>query len=316
MLVKAINRLKKGDRQFRPTRLADDEIGEVVTAFNSLLDQRDHAEDQLLDHRASLEKVVDERTADLRGALKAAEKSNKSKSIFLANMSHELRTPMHAILSFSNLARKKVDDEKVLHYLDNIIISGNRLTELLNDLLDLSKLEAGKMDVDFQQMDMTQLVMDTCEEVKGLLQDKGISININSEQHYQCRFDRKLFAQVIMNLLSNAIKFSPESSVITVNIEQLQSKLHNRMQDVIKLAVIDEGVGIPKEELNSVFEQFEQSSKTSSASGGTGLGLSIARSIVHLHKGGIRAESPPKGLQKGSAFIIQIPVYADTDTPA
>lgn len=250
-------------------------------------------------------------TIDLKGALKAAEKSNKAKSIFLANMSHELRTPMHAILSFSNLALKKVDDEKIIHYLDNIIGSGHRLTDLLNDLLDLSKLEAGKMEVDFKDQDITQLILSTTEEVRSLLSDKGIGIEFDSNQHFTCMLDRKLFTQVIVNLLSNAIKFSPEHSTITIRVGLKSKTIQGKVQDVVELAVIDEGVGIPKDELTSVFEQFEQSTKTSSKAGGTGLGLSITRSIVRLHKGKIWAESPPSGQQHGSGFYIQIPSVQD-----
>ncbi len=234
-------------------------ISPVVEACGQIIsarwerEARLQAEKELLDYKESLEKIVDERTADMKTALRIAEKSNKAKSIFLANMSHELRTPMHAILSFSNLALKKVEDEKVIHYLENIVISGNRLTELLNDLLDLSKLEAGKMDVQFEKMDITQLIVATTEEVKSLLADKLIAMQINAAHHYECMLDRKLFTQVIMNLLSNAIKFSPENSTIRINVNSREIKLRGTPQNVVEIVIIDEGVGIPKEDLKLIF---------------------------------------------------------------
>lgn len=286
--------------------------GQIINAHRERQARLD-AEEKLIEYKDSLEKIVDERTVDLRAALQAAEKSNKAKSIFLANMSHELRTPMHAVLSFSNLALKKVEDEKVIHYLENIVASGTRLTTLLNDLLDLSKLEAGRMDIEFKEVDIIQLIQGTIEEVKSLLEDKFISIKVNANSQCRCVLDQKLFTQVIMNLFSNSIKFSPDNSTIRVNINCTETKLFGKLQDIVELAIIDEGIGIPKDELNSIFEQFEQSTKTTSAAGGTGLGLSITRSIVRLHKGKIWAESPPEGWETGSAFIIQIPTYQDAD---
>lgn len=240
-------------------------------------------------------------------ARKAADKANEEKSGFIANVSHELRTPMHAILSFTNLAIKKTEDAKVLRYLENTRTSGIRLIHLLNDLLDLSKLEAGKMDVHFVEQDLTSLVSQALSEVDSLLQKKFITVNFNLEQQFVCMIDHKMMMQVMVNLLSNAIKFSPEYSVIDINIKQTTLLFNEINQDVIHLTIVDRGVGIPPDEVETVFDKFIQSTKTKSGAGGTGLGLPITKEIMEIHKGCIWVESPPSGEKNGTAFHIQIP---------
>jgi signal transduction histidine kinase len=138
--------------------------------------------------RDSLEILVQQRTAELEIAKEKAETANQEKSEFLANMSHELRTPMHAILSFASLALKKSEDKKQTRFLQNIRTSGIRLTNLLNDLLDLSKLEAGKMDGEFIKQDLTTLIEQSIAEMSSLLSDKQIAIKLNSHEHYDCFF--------------------------------------------------------------------------------------------------------------------------------
>lgn len=241
-------------------------------------------------------------------AKQEAEHANQEKSRFLANMSHELRTPMHSIMSFSHLALKKIDNrEKTEEFLNNIHQSGIRLTELLNDLLDLSKMEAGKMEVEFSDQDIVDLIEQAGTEVGSLLIDKGIKLQINADEHYHAKVDSKLMTQVMINLLSNAIKFSPQHSQIKINISQADWQLANRTYQLIEIAVIDQGIGIEREELGSVFDKFTQGKKHQQAKG-TGLGLSITREIITLHHGEIWAESPARGTEKGAAFYIRIPV--------
>lgn len=255
-----------------------------------------------------LKKLEDERLEHLQLEKKQAEKANAEKSIFLSNMSHELRTPMHAILSFSNLGLKKVDDEKLERYFQNIRTSSIRLITLLNDLLDLSKLEVGKMKADFIEQDFILLIRQAENEVNSLLADKSISLNVNANDSFNCMVDQKLMIQAIVNLLSNAIKFSPEFSVIDVDVKKFEYPFNQDKKDIVRLSVIDEGVGIPEKEIESIFDKFVQSSKTMTNAGGTGLGLSITKEIMDLHRGNIYAKSPPAGRDKGTAIIFEIPM--------
>ena len=259
--------------------------------------------------------IANKNQKSLRKATAIAEKekmnaleANQEKSRFLANMSHELRTPMHAILSFANLGLKKVDNKKIERYLQNIRTSGIRLTTLLDDLLDLSKLEAGKMRASFQEQDITLLIPDAINELDSLLSRKEITIDINDDDHVECAIDQKLMMQVFINLLSNAIKFSPEQSTVKIRIKTFEGELHKLQQELLEISISDQGVGIPESELETIFDQFVQSSKTRTDAGGTGLGLPITREIIALHFGKIRAISPNHGSDHGTTISIVLPV--------
>lgn len=252
----------------------------------------------------NLEKQVTLRTAQFEEAKNIAELANQEKSRFLANMSHELRTPMHAILSFSNLGLKRVEDGKIKGYLEKIHISGSRLTTLLDNLLDLSKLEAGKVAPEFRKNNLTSIVSTSIAEVSSLLLDKNISIKMDQKEALTAYFDSKLIAQVLVNMLSNAIKFSPADS----RIEVMLQRNSRQTEEVLSVSIIDEGIGIPKDELEDVFDSFVQSSKTRSQGGGTGLGLPISKEIIELHHGKLWVESPPKHKSTGTAFTFIIPV--------
>ncbi len=239
---------------------------------------------------------------------KKAQKANQEKSQFLANMSHELRTPMHAILNFTVLALKRAEDQKQQKFLQNIRTSGIRLTSLLDDLLDLSKLEAKKMDVNFVFQDMTTIIERAVSEISSLASRKGIMVNLDTGRHFECMFDQKLIFQVLVNLLSNAIKFSPDNSSIDIGVEYLESGSKSHPQNMVEVSVTDNGVGIPNDQLDSVFDKFFQSSATRSNAGGTGLGLPICKEIITLHNGKIWGQSPPGGRSSGSVFRFRIPV--------
>jgi signal transduction histidine kinase len=222
-------------------------------------------------------------------------------------MSHELRTPMHAILSFSRLADKKVEDEKVKNYLNKIDQSGKRLTNLIDALLDISKLESGKMDFNFQLNDIVSIVDDTISELKSVSIDKNLTFIFEDNAPVELEMDSSLIIQVMINLLSNAIKFSPEKSKIIISLINVNAVSGTDFNGTVELTVTDEGVGIPAEELSKVFDRFIQSSKTVSKAGGTGLGLPICREIIQGHNGLIWAESPVYGSGKGSSFHFIIP---------
>jgi hemerythrin-like metal-binding protein/PAS domain S-box-containing protein len=237
-----------------------------------------------------------------------AVEANQAKSHLLANVSHELRTPMHSIISFSGLALKKAEDPKLKSYLEKINISAKRLTQMVDDLLDLSKLESGNTEIEYQLYDVHQLLQQAIDEVTALIDEKQIDIQIKVRAGLSAELDPKLVIQVLINLLSNAIKFSPASSCIEIAAEKITLP---GKPEMIEFSVIDEGPGIPPDQLKSIFERYLQSSLNSNKKSGTGLGLAISSEIVDLHHGKIRAESPPENRDKGSAMIFTLPVSPD-----
>jgi len=266
----------------------------------------------LLVHR--LARICDAMRAEasILNATSEAIRANKSKSEFLANMSHELRTPMHAILSFAAMGVEKASDlqqEKILRYFNRILESGNRLLNLLNNLLDLSKLEAGAKSLQCESQSVNVILQTAMNELSSLLSSKDISVmssDCPDELLAWCDGDQIL--QVFRNLLGNAIKFSNQGTVITVSME----KSHLIMPasagghcEAIKITVADQGLGIPEQELNSVFDKFVQSSKTKTGAGGTGLGLAITKEIVERHGGEIYAKNNADG---GASFVFKLPI--------
>jgi signal transduction histidine kinase len=245
-------------------------------------------------------------SASLKLAMEAAEAANMAKSEFLANMSHELRTPMHAISSFAKMGLGKSTDaprEKLQRYFENIDGSAGRLSRLLNDLLDLAKIEAGKMTYAFERQDVNALLRKSLTEFEAMARDRDVSLDAGfATQVAQAEVDSARMQQVFANLLSNAIKFSPSGSTVTIRLSA-DSYVDGRDRIIITFA--DQGVGIPPDELEKVFDKFVQSSKTKTGAGGTGLGLPITREILTAHNGQIRASNRPNG---GAEFKIEFPL--------
>ncbi len=256
---------------------------------------------------------IKETEALLHQAKEAAEKANLAKSEFLANMSHELRTPMHSVLSYSSMGIKKLHKatpDKLGSYFERINSNGTRLLRLLDDLLDLSKLEAGKMQIKPAEHKLLTTLKECVSQFEPVAKDKNIVIKvIDTSENCQAHYDEARVMQVINNLLSNAIKFSPSDSQITVSIKEDEMIVGHRKTDhktapALTLSVVDQGMGIPEDELESVFDKFIQSSKTKSDAGGTGLGLAISKEIVEAHGGHIMAQSTDRG---GAEFIVTLP---------
>ncbi len=293
----------------RAVKQYDDDLGILVGAFNDMLVQIEERDKALIEVNLGLENKVAERTKDLEEAKQKAEEANILKSEFLANMSHELRTPMHTILNFSTIGLKMVergDKQKLEEILGRITTSGERLLLLLNALLDLSKLESGTVEFDLEKGDMLDVIKESCEGFKDLMKQKGQTIIVNHhEGDTTAIFDEQKITQVLWNLLSNAHKFTEEDKEIMIDV--VEDTIVFDGQDeapALRVSVIDRGIGIPEDELETIFDKFIQSSKTKTGAGGTGLGLSICKEIIVAHHGRIWAVNNDRG---GATFSFVTP---------
>jgi len=275
---------------------------------------RKEEEAELRRHRDELSRLVEEQTLGLVAAKNSAELANAAKTEFLNNVSHELRTPMHAILSFARMGEERValsSPEKLRDYFHRVVTSGDRLLSLLDELLDISKLELGRMEMDLQSVEMRGVCEEVALEFDALLSSHNLVLKRDFEQDLpRCLADAKRIGQVVRNLLSNAIKFTPDGGCITMKLCSGQMNVGRRQNEVIEmhslaLTVQDSGVGIPAEELENIFDKFVQSSRTRSSSGGTGLGLAICRAIVQAHGGQLYARNRDVG---GAEFVVCLPV--------
>ncbi|MEO8142693.1 MAG: ATP-binding protein [Betaproteobacteria bacterium] len=228
--------------------------------------------------------------------------ANRHKSEFLANMSHELRTPLNAIIGFSEVLGEKYFGElnpKQLDYVKDIHSSGKHLLSLINDILDLSKIEAGRMELDLAEFDMPSALQNAMTLVRERAQRHGIKLELEADPALgQFYADERKFKQIMLNLLSNAVKFTPEGGTVGVTAKANGS--------AVEIAVADSGVGIAAKDLEAIFEEFKQvGSDYTKKAEGTGLGLALTRRFIELHGGTILVSSAPG---KGSTFTFTIPI--------
>ncbi len=238
--------------------------------------------------------------AELLYAMNQANSANQAKTEFLTNMSHELRTPMHAILGFAQLILEnydQYDSKTVLNFLNEVYDAGQRLMILLDDLLDLSKLEVGRVDYEFKPHRLSEIIQLVMKENISLAAEKEIELvfDITPETNDTVDIDYNRMIQVMRNLLSNAIKFSFEKSKIEIKVV--------RQSGIVIATFKDFGIGIPTDELETVFDKFVQSSKTKTGAGGTGLGLAICHEIIKAHQGRIWANNNAEG---GATFNVSL----------
>jgi signal transduction histidine kinase len=265
-----------------------------------------HANDALAEERKNLRAMNEE----LLSEKQRAEAANNAKSVFLMNMSHEFRTPMHAILNYTNMGLKKIateDWDKLEKYMRNTRSAGFRLLRMLNGLLDLAKLEAGKIELQTEESDLRKIIDETVFELSSLFEEKSLRVAVIADsKSVTAIFDPNRVIQVLVNLFSNAIKYSPAEGLIQVALA------HSQLKDGrpgVQCTILDEGAGIPADELGKIFERFSQSSTTKkSGGGGSGLGLTICRELIELHGGNIWAFNRETGGGAVSFIIPKAPI--------
>lgn len=319
VLERSATEFAKGNLDHRVLPLRIREFSSFAILFNRMASSIDSKHTKILETLKSLNEInaeldqrVIERTADMEAAVQKAEQANTAKSLFLSNMTHELRTPMHAILGFSEIGSGKIRSAKaddIARYFQRITESGTRLLALIDDLLDLSKLESGKVEYNSKFQNLEPVFESVAGELENLLKAKNIKLDFPAERDFEFYFDRCKIHQVLINLLSNAIKFSPKDSSIGISCQWCSLPSGYRYNDrdtipAIEIVISDQGVGIPAGQLDAIFDPFIQSSVTRTRAGGTGLGLSICRQIIQGHHGTIKVESR---VNVGSDFIIRLP---------
>jgi signal transduction histidine kinase len=252
----------------------------------------------------ALEARVLERTNELRETNLRLLAADRSKNQFLANMSHELRTPLNSIIGFSGLLLENARDAlqpRMYRFLENISTAGNHLLALINDILDLSKIEAGKMELRADEFDLRDTIASVERVMRGFAAEANVRISshIDGDVPPRVRLDEGRLKQILFNLLSNAVKFSPRGGPVTIDVSMSDP-------DFVRIDVADQGIGIPAEELKRIFDEFYQTEEGRRArKGGTGLGLSLTRNFVELHHGHIDVQSTPG---QGSTFTLVLPV--------
>ena len=308
VIVKPVKHLKEvsdaisaGELNVRSEIQTGDEFEDLSHAFNRMLRNLVSMQDRLKKVNTNLDRKVDE----LAHANLALFESNKLKSDFLATMSHELRTPLNSILGFSDLLINTQNfTEKHIRWAGNIRSSGEQLLSLINEILDLAKIEAGKMEVSITEFRFDDVSEGLLTMTRPLAEKKNIDLqSVIPEDIKNLRQDRVKLRQILANLLSNAVKFTPEGGKVVLKVEQ-EGKNHI-------MTVSDTGVGIAPEEQELVFEKFRQAGNTLTREhDGTGLGLSIVRELTKLLGGEVSLQSE---LGKGSTFTVVIPIELSTE---
>ncbi|PLA75341.1 hybrid sensor histidine kinase/response regulator [Hydrogenovibrio sp. SC-1] len=323
-LIGTMRRVRNGDKN----AIADEdgvvEVSQLSQEFNLMLNslkrneqalqqsqqelrediqQRVKVEKEIRELNENLENIVKDRTEALQIQKEKAEASNHAKSIFLANMSHELRTPLNAILGFSTLLTQSADiPESEKDNLKIINHSGEHLLQLINDVLDMSKIEAGRAQLDNEDFDLGELVRNTVEMMKVRADEKGIQLLVDQNSKFPrlIHGDVAKLRQILINLLSNAIKFTAQGGV-TLRLETVKDDATHL---TLYFEIEDSGSGIDKVDIERIFKPFEQLENAASQKG-TGLGLAITRQFVQMMGGDIQVKSTPK---KGSIFCFSIQV--------
>lgn len=269
--------------------------------------QEARAARELATLRGVLIEELAQKNAALEQARLKAEKASHFKSTFLAGMSHELRTPLNSIIGFSELlkfGRAGALTEKQASFVSSIWESGRHLLDLVNDVLDLSKIEAGRMDLDPRRVRIREIVDQVRSAIESVARTKSIAIAVSVDGEFEANVDPRRFRQILLNLLSNAVKFTPDEGRIELKAWPKGNQFH--------VSVSDTGVGIPQGDLGRLFQDYEQLDPAGLETQGTGLGLAVTRRLVELHGGEISVEST---VGQGSIFTCTLPLRRP-DRPA
>jgi len=247
-----------------------------------------------------------ERELELKKLADRAEAASRAKDMFLANMSHELRTPLNAIIGFSQILQMRKDiPETIKPYIEKIHIAGKNLLDLVNTILDFAKLEAGKIEMKPQRVNIKEILQEVYSIILPLVQQKGLTFEYPKESSFTIYADPKLIKEVFLNLLSNAVKFTPSGGKVWIDIN------FSKEENAYVFSVCDTGIGIKREDIPKIFSPFTQlENPMQKSTKGTGLGLAITKRIVELHKGKIWVQSE---YGNGTCFFFSIPVTKEIE---
>lgn len=284
----------------KPMRLTPESMS-ILDIFSTRLAtefERNSAIKNLQEHQEHLEETVKQRTADLEKAKQAAESASKSKSVFLSNMSHELRTPMNAILGFAQIIELDAKSEDEKQNINEILKAGEHLLQLINEVLDLTKIEAGHLNLSTDCVGINELMRDCISIIEPMAEKHGLNLinNIPQTREYFVRIDFTRAKQVLLNIMSNAVKYNRANGYIGINLEVIEGS--NR----IRLSVSDAGQGLSNEQQAKLFKPFERAGAEYSNIEGTGIGLVISKQLVELMGGDIGMDSTPGS---GSTFWVE-----------
>jgi signal transduction histidine kinase len=329
-LTSVVTRFTSGERSARANIGSHDEIGMLASSFNTMAAQvsslmqrleartrdleienneRRRAEHALQQYREHLEEQVAERTAEIQQV-------NQAKSRFLANMSHELRTPLNAIIGYSEMLQDdavNMDYAEIATDLGHIRSAGSHLLTLLNDILDLSKVEAGRLDLNIEPIDLSSLIDDVVSTIQPAAEQNGNNLDVSCAPDLgTIHSDPTRLSQILLNLLSNACKFTQQGRV-TLSARRTAASPDEAPDFWIEIQVCDTGIGISAEQLARIFEPFAQADATTTRQyGGTGLGLAISRQLCRMLGGDIAATSV---LHQGSIFTVRLPDHPGSSPP-